>query len=212
MFTYNNYYYNQNDYVPYGKLVLKTAPSATAISLAEAKIHLRIDSDFNDDNDYITALIGVATNQVEEFTRRRLMSQTYNLYFDEFPPYIDLQVGIVQSVTHVKYYDTSNTLVTLAASNYDLDDKIKPGRIYQSNDGSFPDTFERPNAVEIEFVVGRTANEVEDAIKQAMLIIVGRYYEQRQDVVLGTQVAELPLMVEYMLTPYRFLELWYLGS
>ena len=207
MFTYNNYYYNQNDYVSYGKLVLKTPPSATAILLAEAKIHLRIDSDFNDDNDYITALIGVATNQVEEFTRRRLMSQTYNLYFDEFPPYIDLQVGIVQSVTHVKYYDTSNSLVTLAASNYDLDDKIKPGRIYQSNDGSFPDTFERPNAVEIEFVVGRTANEVEDAIKQAMLIIVGRYYEQRQDVVLGTQVAELPLMVEYMLTPYRFLEL-----
>ena len=45
-----------------------------------------------------------------------------------------------------------------------------------------------------------------------MLIIVGRYYEQRQDVVLGTQVAELPLMVEYMLTPYRFLELWYLES
>ncbi|GAG98099.1 unnamed protein product [marine sediment metagenome] len=40
-----------------------------------------------------------------------------------------------------------------------------------------------------------------------MLIIVGRYYENRQDVVLGTIASELPLMVEYMLTPYRFLEL-----
>lgn len=205
MLNYN--YFSIDGYVNYGKLVLKTAPTGTAISLAEAKQHLRVDSDFDDDNDYITALIGVATNQVEEFTRRRLMTQTYNLYFDVFPPYIDLQVGIIQSVTHVKYYDNNNVLQTLASSNYDLDDKIKPGRIYESNDGTFPDTYERPNAVEIEFIVGRTANDVEDAIKQAMLIIVGRYYEQRQDVVLGTQVQELPLMVEYMLTPYRFLEL-----
>ncbi len=205
MLNYN--YYSIDGYVNYGKLVLKTAPTGTAVSLAEAKQHLRVDSDFDDDNDYITALIGVATNQVEQFTRRRLMSQTYNLYFDVFPPYIDLQIGIVQSVTHVKYYDNNNVLQTLASSNYDLDDKIKPGRIYESNNGTFPDTYERPNAVEIEFVVGRTASEVEDAIKQAMLIIVGRYYEQRQDVVLGTIASELPLMVEYMLTPYRFLEL-----
>ena len=188
MLNYN--YFSIDGYVNYGKLVLKTAPTDTAISLAEAKQHLRVDSDYDDDNDYITALIGVATNQVEEFTRRRLMTQTYNLFFDVFPPYIDLQVGIIQSVTHVKYYDNNNVLQTLASSNYDLDDKIKPG-----------------NAVEIEFIVGRTANEVEDAIKQAMLIIVGRYYEQRQDIVLGTQVQEIPLMVEYMLTPYRFLEL-----
>lgn len=205
MLNYN--YFSIDGYVNYGKLVLKTPPTDTAISLAEAKQHLRVDSDYDDDDDYITALIGVATNQVEEFTRRRLMTQTFNLYFDVFPPYIDLQVGIVQSVTHIKYYDASNSLQTLAASEYDLDDKIKPGRIYQSNNGSFPDTYERPNAVDIEFVVGNSANRVEDAIKQAMLIIVGRYYEQRQDVVLGTQVAELPLMVEYMLTPYRFLEL-----
>ena len=200
-------YLNLDSYVNYGKLVLKTAPTGTAISLAEAKQHLRVDSDYDDDNAYITALIGVATNQVEEFTRRRLITQTYNLYFDVFPPYIDLQLGIVQSLTHVKYYDNSNSLVTLAASEYDLDDKIKPGRIYQSNNGSFPDTYERPNAVEVEFVVGGTADDVEDAIKQAMLIIVGRYYEQRQDVVVGTIATELPLMVEYMLTPYRFLEL-----
>jgi len=205
MLNYN--YFSIDGYVNYGKLVLKTAPTDTAITLAEAKQHLRVDSDYDDDNDYITALIGVATNQVEEFTRRRLISQTYNLFFDVFPPYIDLQVGIVDSVTHVKYYDNNNVLQTLSSSNYDLDDKIKPGRIYESNDGTFPDTYERPNAVEVEFVVGGTAAEVEDAIKQAMLIIVGRYYENRQDVVLGTQVQEIPLMVEYMLTPYRFLEL-----
>ena len=202
-------YYNFSDYgiVPYGKIVLKTAPTTTAISLAEAKAFLRVDSDYDDDDAYITSLIGVATNVVEQFTRRRLIQQTYNLYHDFFPPYIDLQVGIVDSVTHVKYYDADNVLQTLATSNYDLDKRINPGRIYESNTGSFPSTYERPNAVEVEFVVGATASDVPDAIKQAMYIVIGRYYENRQDVVTGTIASELPLMVDHLLTPYRLLEL-----
>ena len=206
------YDYNFNtlrgtNYVPYGKLVLKTGPATTAISLAEAKAFLRVDSDYDDDDSYITSLIGVATNVVEQFTRRRLITQTYNIYYDEFPPYMDLQVGNVDSVTHVKYYDTDNTLQTLDTSEYDVDIRVKPGRIYQAEDGNFPDTYERANSVEVEFVVGSAASDVEDAIKQAMYIVIGRYYENRQDVVMGTQVNELPLMVEHLLTPYRLLEL-----
>ena len=207
---YYNYNFNTlrgTNYVPYGKLVLKTAPSSTVISLAEAKAFLRIDSDYDDDDNYITSLINVATGVVEEFTRRRLVTQTYNIFYDEFPPYIDLQIGDVASVTHVKYYDTNNVLQTLAASEYDVDTKIRPGRIYQSETGDFPDTFERPNAVEVEFVVGGAASDVPAPIVQAVYIIVGRYYENRQDVVMGTQVNELPLMVDHLLTPYRLLEL-----
>ncbi len=206
------YDYNFNtlrgtNYVPYGKLVLKTGPATTAISLAEAKAFLRVDSDYDDDDAYITSLIGVATNVVEQFTRRRLITQTYNIYYDEFPPFMDLQVGNVASVTHVKYYDTDNTLQTLDTSEYDVDIRVKPGRIYQAEDGNFPNTYERANSVEVEFVVGSAASDVEDAIKQAMYIVIGRYYENRQDVVMGTQVNELPLMVEHLLTPYRLLEL-----
>lgn len=206
------YDYNFNtlrgtNYVPYGKLVLKTGPATTAISLAEAKAFLRVDSDYDDDDAYITSLIGVATNVVEQFTRRRLITQTYNIYYDEFPPFMDLQVGNVASVTHVKYYDTDNTLQTLDTSQYDVDIRVKPGRIYQAEDGNFPNTYERANSVEVEFVVGSAASDVEDAIKQAMYIVIGRYYENRQDVVTGTIASELPLMVDHLLTPYRLLEL-----
>jgi uncharacterized phiE125 gp8 family phage protein len=207
---YYNYNFNTlrgSDYVPYGKLVLKTAPTSTVISLSEAKAFLRIDSDYDDDNTYITSLINVATQVVEEFTRRRLITQSYYLYYDEFPPYIDLQIGIIQPFFSIKYYDTDNVQQTLATSEYDVDDKIRPGRIYESKDGSFPDTYERPNSVEVEFVVGTPASEVPAPIVQAVYIIIGRYYENRQDVVMGTQVNELPLMVEHLLTPYRLLEL-----
>jgi len=207
---YYNYNFNTlrgSDYVPYGKLVLKTAATSTVISLSEAKAFLRIDSDYDDDNTYITSLINVATQVVEEFTRRRLMTQTYNLFYDEFPPYIDLQVGDVASVTHIKYYDADNTLQTLATDQYDVDTKVRPGRIYESEDGDFPNTYERPNAVEVEFIVGGAASDVPEPIKMAMYLIIGRYYENRQDVVTGTIASELPLMVDHLLTPYRLLEL-----
>ena len=207
---YYNYNFNTlrgSDYVPYGKLVLKTAPTSTVISLSEAKAFLRIDSDYDDDNTYITSLINVATQVVEEFTRRRLMTQTYKIFYDEFPPYIDLQVGDVASVSGIKYFDESNTQVTLHSSNYDVDTKVRPGRIYESEDGNFPNTYDRPNAVEVEFIVGGTASDVPAPIIQSIYIIVGRYYENRQDVVTGTIASELPLMVDHLLTPYRLLEL-----
>jgi len=135
------------------------------------------------------------------------MTQTYNLFYDEFPPYIDLQVGDVASVTHIKYYDADNTLQTLATDQYDVDTKVRPGRIYESEDGDFPNTYERPNAVEVEFIVGGAASDVPEPIKMAMYLIIGRYYENRQDVVTGTIASELPLMVDHLLTPYRLLEL-----
>jgi len=207
---YYNYNFNAlrgTDFVPYGKLVLKTAPASTPITLAEAKAFLRVDSDYDDDDTYITSLISVATQVVEQYTRRRLITQTYIIYYDEFPPYIDLQIGEVASVVEIRYYDENNDLQRLPTNQYDVDTRVRPGRIYQSNTGDFPNTYERPNAIEVEFIVGGSASDIPAPIVQAIYIIVGRYYENRQDVVMGTQVNELPLMVEYLLTPYRFLEL-----
>ena len=201
---YNYNILKYNNYIPYGKLELLSAPTETLVSLSEAKEHLRVDH--SNDDTYITTLINVATDVVEEFTRRKLATQTWNIYFDEFPPYIDLQLGIVRQIVEVKYYDQSNVLQTLPTSDYDIDLIAKPGRIYEATGKSFPQTYERANAVKVTFEVGNSA-EVPSAFKAAILIIIGRYYENRQDVFVGTQVNELPSLVENLLTPYRLLEL-----
>lgn len=201
---YNYNILKYNNYIPYGKLELLSAPTETLVSLSEAKEHLRVDH--SNDDTYITTLINVATDVVEEFTRRKLATQTWNIYFDEFPPYIDLQLGIVRQIVEVKYYDQSNVLQTLPTSDYDIDLIAKPGRIYEATGKSFPQTYERANAVKVTFEVGNSA-EVPSAFKAAILIIIGRYYENRQDVFVGTQVNEIPSLVENLLTPYRLLEL-----
>lgn len=201
---YNYNILKYNNYVPYGKLVLDSPPATTLVSLAEAKEHLRVDH--SNDDTYITTLIDVATDVVESFTRTKLITQRWNIYFDQFPPYIDLQIGIVKQVLSVRYYDQDNVLQTLPTTDYDVDINVKPGRIYEATGKSFPQTYERANAVVVTFEVGVT-EILPSAFKAAMLIIIGRYYENRQDVFVGTQVNELPSLVEHLLTPYRLLEL-----
>ena len=44
---------------------------------------------------------------------------------------------------------------------------------------------------------------VNEAIKAAVLLIVGRLYAQREDVVVGVSVAQLPNGAEWLLAPYR---------
>ena len=50
-------------------------------------------------------------------------------------------------------------------------------------------------------------DEIPKAIVQAQLLVIGRYYEIRQDVVTGTIATEIPKMVEHLLNPYRVVEI-----
>ena len=188
----------------YGKLFLKTAPSTTPVSLAEAKTHLRVTG--TDDDTYITTLIDVATQTAEEFLNLKLMSQTWVLYLDEFPDYFDLLIGTLKtaSIGGIKYYNDSNVITTLADSNYFIDEFHRPARVYFADDATIPDTFSRPNAVAVEFTLGfSTASNVPAPIRQAILLIIGTYYEVRQDVVTGTIATHIPKTSEFLLRQYR---------
>ncbi len=188
----------------YGKLFLKTAPSTTPVSLAEAKTHLRVTG--SDDDTYITTLIDVATQTAEEFLNLKLMSQTWVLYLDEFPDYFDLLIGTLKtaSIGGIKYYNDSNVLTTLADSNYFIDEFHRPARVYFADDFTIPDTFDRPNAVAVEFTLGfSTASNVPAPIRQAILLMIGTYYEIRQNVVTGTIATHIPQTSEFLLRQYR---------
>ena len=63
--------------------VLVTGPSVEPISLAEAKLHLRVD--ITDDDTLITGLIISARQRAETITRRSLCTQTWKLVLDQFP-------------------------------------------------------------------------------------------------------------------------------
>lgn len=65
---------------------------------------------------------------------------------------------------------------------------------------SQPSLYKRADAIEIQFKCGygTAASDVPEAIKQAILLVVGKMYELRED-----SVSRLPKASEYILDPYR---------
>ena len=134
---------------------LVTAPTDRVVTLSEVKNHLRIFDYDNDD--YLNALVLVATSKAESFCNRRFLQQTWNLFLDSFPncDEIALPFGALQSVTHIKYTDSDDSESTFSSSYYSVDTDSEPGRIVLDYDQSWPtDTLRTNNPIEIQFVCG----------------------------------------------------------
>ena len=175
--------------------------SVLPVSIAEAKEHLRVE--FADDDNYITALIGAAVDYVERHTRRALMPQTVLLTRDDFPDVIEPPLPPLQSVASISYIDTEGSPQTLNPSTYDIDNVSEPGRIVSSIGNQWPSTSIAINAVSVTFIAGYVdAASVPPQIKQAILLSIGHWYENREQVVEGKSFSELPMGVEALLNNY----------
>jgi len=140
---------------------LVTAPVYYPVSLATAKDHLRVTH--NDDNEYISSLIGSATEKVEKLMGRKLITQTWKYFLDAWPGgnEIVLPFGQLKSVTHVKYTDTGGTQYTDfdESDEFTVDTDSDPGKIKLAYGESWPGYSLAPdNPIEIQFVCGYGAH------------------------------------------------------
>ena len=92
---------------------------------------------------------------------------------------MELYRSPAQSVTSIKYYDADGVLQTWDSSNYILDKSAVPSVITTAPDISYPDTQNRSQAVQIEYVAGYgdTGDDVPAAIRQAILMLASDIYE-----------------------------------
>ena len=170
---------------------------------AEAKDFLKVDT--TADDTLIDNLIKAATQSCEIYTNRYFINTVVTQYSDNWKEFYRLYKSPVVTITHIKYYDTNDTLQTLAASNYILDNISQPARIGISVDGTLPNLADRINAVEVAYKVGygELSSDVPEGIKQAVLITIGNWYENRQTVITGRTATELPLSSQYLLEQYK---------
>lgn len=162
-------------------LKLITPASALAVSLVEAKAHLRVDA--SDEDALITALITAATEMAEQATGRAIMPQTWELTLDAFPDAFELTRIPVASVTSLKYWDTDGVQQTLDEGQYALNnaDDFATATVAPVYGATWPASREQINAVAVRYVAGwANAAAVPDSIKSWIKLQVGAMFENRQ--------------------------------
>ena len=177
-----------------------TAATVDPVSLAEAKAHLRVTS--SDDDALIVGYLVAARQFVEDYTGRTLSLQTYDYKIDdELCGEILLPRPPLVSVTSVSYVDINGATQTLSPSLYQVDTGILFGRIVPAYQATYPSVRVQPNAVTVRFQAGYT--QIPEPIRQAILLLVSHFYDNRQPVVIGTSFSELTFSVVALLTPYK---------
>lgn len=181
-------------------LSVVSAAASEPVTLTEAKLHLREDG--TEQDTHIEGLITAARELIEGETGRVMMAQTVRQYFDDFPEddgTLRLAIYPARSVSSVNYLDSDGDTTVLAASSYRADVVSEPARIDPAYGTSWPETYGVSNGVWVDVAAGYSAiGTVPQGLKQAILLIVGHWFENREASVPGT-MSELPLAVQRLI-------------
>ena len=171
---------------------LVSGATGTAIELEEIKRHLRIPLGYTHDDEYLESLLKVAQNWAEEYTNRKLLKQRWKLYLDNWPSgdSINLPYAPLSSApsTAVRYKDSDSSTVTFASSQWELDTNSIPGRLCLKYNEDWPTaTLWNVNPISIEFKCGygNSSSDIPPEFKQAMLLLIGDLYENRENTLIG---------------------------
>jgi len=179
-----------------------SAPTTHPITLDEAKAHLRVVS--SDEDDYIDSLIAAAHDYIASQQRRALCETTYSLTCDYWPVIFELPNPPVVSVSSISYVDLNGATQTLAASQYALDSASIPARVTPAYNVTWPTHRAQANAITMVYTAGyATVDDIPAGTKHAMKILVSHWFENREFVVIGSIVTNVPMSVTALINKER---------
>jgi len=181
--------------------VITVAPAAEPLTLADAKVHLRVDH--SDDDALITANITAARGHVEARTGTRLYTQTVSLKADDWSDLDSLPIAPVQSIASISYVDTSGAAQTLAASVYDTRLFGLEPSIALKFGQSWPAMQDRSLLTVVAVVGYGAAGAQPPETIHAMKLILGDLYAHRETVADGGLSLPLAASVDALLSNHK---------
>jgi len=183
------------------------SPAAEPVSVAEARDHLRVDIDVDDI--LIYNMVAAAREYAEIYCNRSFAKHAYRADIEYFENEMRLPGKPVQSVTHIKYYSSASpsVLTTLASSNYQLHRDV----VSLAYGGTWPAVYPRVDGVQITFQTGYsnlsspedTVANVPKAVRQAILLVAGDLYENREGQIIYPGQVQENKTVKMLLAAYR---------
>lgn len=191
-------------------LTVVTEPGEEPIELSDVKRHLRFPYDYEDE--LIQSLTTAARVHCETVTGRAFVTQTLRLTRDSFPgrcedytfrlpkpPLISLTADEDNPDLGIEYTDSDGDTQDVDAASYVVDTSSLPGRVALAYGYDWPtDAIEQIASVRVTYTAGYgTPSAVPKTIKQAMLLLIGHWFVNREAV--GVVGSEIQLAVKALL-------------
>ncbi len=168
----------------YRSLKRAAQPVVEPVSLSDAKTHLRVDTESDDDQ--ILALITAAREWCENYTQRTFVHTQWTMTFDTFPWEIELPrppvaVASGNTATTITYAMEGGGTATLATSEYRVDRTSEPGVIRTVYAGTWPSHLLDRNSISVTWWggYGEDGTKVPKVVRAAILMLVAYWYERR---------------------------------
>lgn len=204
-------------------LRLVSAGTGEPITLEEARQHVRVDGDTTSESidlpedKLLPIYITAAREHAENCTGLILTDALYELRvvvrqaegFCHYGDAIELPVAPVAEVVSIEYQSQDGTDQHLDATSFVFDDHPRRPSVRPVYGQAWPRTRDWLSPIRIRFRGAYTTSDsppvpVPAAIKQAMLMLVGHWYGNREAAVLaGQQLFEAPLAVTALLNLQR---------
>ena len=197
----------------YRSLTRQTAPAVEPVTLSEAKAHCRIDTSLDDA--YVSSLITAAREWVEQYLDRTLVHTQWVMRFDRFPPdgTMDIELprppmataGTATAVALTFTFENGTTS-TYSTASYRVDRNGVPGTVKTLYGQTWPPHLQDDNAISVTWWGGYGASgaSVPAAIRHAILMLVGFWYDNRSTVLVGSISNQLEFAVESLLSSQKW--------
>ena len=183
-----------------GKRRLITDVTTQPLTLSQVKSWLNIEAACTEFDTMLTELIPVARQKVEDVTNFKLGGATLEFVFPRFDSELWLEIATIETVESVKYYDGVNDIQTLAPELYETQLIEFPYMILPAFNVTYPLTYTRHDAVIVQVVTG---NDYPKPLLTAMKMILGHWFENRQDVIIGHGATEVPQASQDLMNIYK---------
>lgn len=194
---------------------VKTAPPVEPVTLEEARVHCRLypaDSVHPDDA-FLERAIQAARENAEDFMQRTIIETEFEWHFDEFPRNADkltLPRNPALSVESIGFTDKNGDAQTVTGfvTQFTRSESVVVpafGAAWPVSRGYLGDvtvTFKAGYTPDLSSPTDYAAN-VPASIKNAILLMVGHMYENREAVNIGNITSTVPLAYESLLWPHR---------
>jgi uncharacterized phiE125 gp8 family phage protein len=177
-------------------------PALEPVTLAQAKAHLRVTHESEDD--LIEGLIRAAREAVEGQTGLALIEQKWRLVLDRWPRggVVKLLRYPVSDVDALTIYGSDGVPVVIEPERYGVDRVSQPARVQ----AEMPAVNARAlNGIEIDFTAGygTDGTAVPEGLKLALLVLVGHWFEMRGSFGPDEQPVSYSAQFERLIAPFR---------